>query len=154
MYTIAALTAAFKVDGHRADIVILKTARAQAAYEGRTASPTGILLAAELALPHRMKKQPFHHSELTPTNCRNASSSCRVVHSGEPSEAEKNPEANGKKKVITETGEQDNPDQPPDAEPRRSKRSSARRCALVGRRKKVKVGETFEPRNSTPPWIN
>ncbi|MCB0075052.1 MAG: ATP-binding protein, partial [Caldilineaceae bacterium] len=35
LYTIAALTSSFKVDGHRADIVILRTARAQAAYEGR-----------------------------------------------------------------------------------------------------------------------
>ena len=31
MYTIAALTSSFKVDGHRADIVILRTARAHAA---------------------------------------------------------------------------------------------------------------------------
>jgi Mg-chelatase subunit ChlI len=67
MYTIAALTASFKVDGHRADIVILKTARAQAAYEGRLQiNDKDILLAAELALPHRMKKQPFQDSVLNP----------------------------------------------------------------------------------------
>lgn len=67
MYTIAALTASFKVDGHRADIVILKTARAQAAYDGRLQiSDKDILLAAELALPHRMKKQPFQDSVLNP----------------------------------------------------------------------------------------
>ncbi|MEZ4733214.1 MAG: hypothetical protein R3E79_39465 [Caldilineaceae bacterium] len=30
LYTIAALTASFKVDGHRADIVILRTARSAA----------------------------------------------------------------------------------------------------------------------------
>ena len=60
LYTIAALTADFHVDGHRADIVILKTARAQAAYEGRFAvTEHDILLAAELALPHRLKKAPF-----------------------------------------------------------------------------------------------
>jgi Mg-chelatase subunit ChlI len=67
LYTIAALTASFKVDGHRADIVILKTARAQAAYDGRLQiSDKDILLAAELALPHRMKKQPFQDSVLNP----------------------------------------------------------------------------------------
>jgi Mg-chelatase subunit ChlI len=67
MYTIAALTASFKVDGHRADIVILKTARAQAAYDGRLQiNDKDILLAAELALPHRMKKQPFQDSVLNP----------------------------------------------------------------------------------------
>ncbi len=67
LYTIAALTASFHVDGHRADIVILKTARAQAAFEGRTyITDRDILLAAELALPHRMKKQPFQDSVLSP----------------------------------------------------------------------------------------
>jgi Mg-chelatase subunit ChlI len=67
MYTIAALTASFKVDGHRADIVILKTARAQAAYDGRLQiNDKDILLAAELALPHRMKKQPFQETVLNP----------------------------------------------------------------------------------------
>jgi Mg-chelatase subunit ChlI len=67
MYTIAALTSSFKVDGHRADIVILRTARAQAAYDGRLQiNDRDILLAAELALPHRMKKQPFQESVLNP----------------------------------------------------------------------------------------
>jgi Mg-chelatase subunit ChlI len=67
LYTIAALTASFKVDGHRADIVILKTARAQAAFEGRShITDHDILMAAELALPHRMKKQPFQEAALQP----------------------------------------------------------------------------------------
>ncbi len=67
LYTIATLTASFKVDGHRADIVILRTARAQAAYDGRAEiTDRDILLAAELALPHRMKKQPFQESALNP----------------------------------------------------------------------------------------
>jgi magnesium chelatase subunit I len=65
LYTIAALTASFKVDGHRADIVILRTARAQAAYDGRLQiNDNDILIAAELALPHRMKKQPFQDSTM------------------------------------------------------------------------------------------
>jgi Mg-chelatase subunit ChlI len=68
LYTIAALTSSFQVDGHRADIVILNTARARAAYEGRVEiNDRDILLAAELALPHRMKKQPFQDSYLTPS---------------------------------------------------------------------------------------
>jgi Mg-chelatase subunit ChlI len=55
------------VDGHRADIVILKTARAQAALDGRLQiTDRDILLAAELTLPHRMKKQPFQESVLNP----------------------------------------------------------------------------------------
>jgi magnesium chelatase subunit I len=72
LYTIAALTASFRVDGHRADIVILRTARAQAAYEGRLQiNDHDILLAAELALPHRMKKQPFQESALNPDQLQN-----------------------------------------------------------------------------------
>jgi Mg-chelatase subunit ChlI len=72
LYTIATLTASFKVDGHRADIVILKTARAQAAFDGRFAiNDRDILLAAELALPHRMKKQPFQDSVLNPDQLQN-----------------------------------------------------------------------------------
>ncbi len=60
LFTIAALTGEFEVDGHRADITILKTAQAHAAFEGRThITERDILLAAELALPHRLKRQPF-----------------------------------------------------------------------------------------------
>jgi Mg-chelatase subunit ChlI len=60
LYTIAELTAEMEVDGHRADIVILKTAIAHAAFEGRTMiTESDILLAAELALPHRLRRKPF-----------------------------------------------------------------------------------------------
>ncbi|HEX9013378.1 MAG TPA: hypothetical protein VF813_07675, partial [Anaerolineaceae bacterium] len=57
---IAALTAAFPVDRHRADLVILKTARANAALEGRlNLLPEDVAAGAELALPHRLKHSPF-----------------------------------------------------------------------------------------------
>jgi Mg-chelatase subunit ChlI len=60
LYTIAELTSEMEVDGHRADIVILKAAIAHAAFEGRQAvHELDILLAAELALPHRLRRQPF-----------------------------------------------------------------------------------------------
>jgi magnesium chelatase ATPase subunit I len=65
LYTIAELTAEFEVDGHRADIVILKAALANAAFEGRlTVSDTDIFLCAELALPHRLHKKPLQDSAL------------------------------------------------------------------------------------------
>lgn len=65
LFTIAQLTTSFKVDGHRADIVILKTARAHAAWQGRMAiHEQDILLAAELALPHRLKRQPFEETAM------------------------------------------------------------------------------------------
>jgi Mg-chelatase subunit ChlI len=65
LFTIANLTASLGVDGHRADLVILKAARAHAAYEGRTEiTERDILLAAELALPHRLKRGPFSETTL------------------------------------------------------------------------------------------
>jgi len=64
LFAIAALTAEMDVDGHRADIVILKAALAHAAFEGREdICETDILLAAELALPHRMRRRPFEDTE-------------------------------------------------------------------------------------------
>lgn len=65
LLAIAALTASMQVDGHRADLVILKAARAHAAYEGRTdINQRDIALAAELALPHRLRRGPFQQVEI------------------------------------------------------------------------------------------
>ena len=65
MLAIASLTSSLNVDGHRADLVILKAARAQAAFEGRTSiTDRDIALAAELALPHRMKGGPFQREQM------------------------------------------------------------------------------------------
>jgi Mg-chelatase subunit ChlI len=75
LYTIAELTAAYNVDGHRADIVILKAALAHAALRlsrdgtGQREEPAvtevDILAAAELALPHRLRRQPFQDGALS-----------------------------------------------------------------------------------------
>lgn len=66
LYTIAALTSSLHVDGHRADLVILKAARAQAAYEGRThIEHSDILLATELAIPHRLRRGPFTDAQVS-----------------------------------------------------------------------------------------
>jgi Mg-chelatase subunit ChlI len=65
LFAIATLTASLHVDGHRADLVILKAARAHAAYEGRTSlTDRDIALAAELALPHRLRRGPFQSAEV------------------------------------------------------------------------------------------
>jgi Mg-chelatase subunit ChlI len=66
LLSIAALTSSLNVDGHRADLVILKAARAQAAFDGRTSiTDRDIALAAELALPHRIKRSPFNQAQMT-----------------------------------------------------------------------------------------
>ncbi|MCI0725465.1 MAG: magnesium chelatase, partial [Chloroflexi bacterium] len=63
---IAGLTASLKVDGHRADLVILRGAQAHAAFYGRNCiSDEDIVLAAELALPHRIKARPFQDASFT-----------------------------------------------------------------------------------------
>ncbi len=66
LIAIASLTSSLNVDGHRSDLVILKTAKAHAAFEGRKEiSERDIALAAELALPHRIKRGPFHQAEMS-----------------------------------------------------------------------------------------
>jgi magnesium chelatase subunit I len=60
LYEIAQYCLDVGVDGHRGDIVILKTAKTLAAYEGRSAvCSEDIQAAAELALPHRIRRQPL-----------------------------------------------------------------------------------------------
>jgi len=66
LQSIAALTTSMGVDGHRADLVILRAARAHAALMGRRAiTDEDIILAAELALPHRVKHGPFQKTEVS-----------------------------------------------------------------------------------------
>lgn len=66
LLSIAALSADLNVDGHRADLVVLKTARANAAFENRLAiSDRDIAMAAELAYPHRIRRGPFHQTEIS-----------------------------------------------------------------------------------------
>lgn len=67
LLSIASLTASLNVEGHRSDLVILKAARAQAAFDSRTKiTDLDIALAAELALPHRIRRGPFHQGDITP----------------------------------------------------------------------------------------
>lgn len=59
-FEIAAYCLDVGVDGHRGDIIILKTAKTIAAFNGRTeVIREDIDTAAELALPHRMRRQPL-----------------------------------------------------------------------------------------------
>jgi Mg-chelatase subunit ChlI len=68
LMAIATLTSEARVDGHRADMVILKAARANAAFEGRDrVSKSDILLAFALAIPHRLKRGPFSDAAVNMT---------------------------------------------------------------------------------------
>jgi magnesium chelatase subunit D len=64
---IAALCAAFDVDGMRADLVLARTAVAHAAWRSAdTVGEEDIRVAAELALPHRRRRDPFDDPGLDP----------------------------------------------------------------------------------------
>ncbi|MFZ1178527.1 MAG: AAA family ATPase, partial [Mycobacterium sp.] len=57
---IAAVCAAFDVDGMRADLVVARAAAAHAAWRGASCiEEQDIRVAAELALPHRRRRDPF-----------------------------------------------------------------------------------------------
>ncbi len=56
---------AFEVDGHRADITLIKTAQTIAAFEvDHAVTREHVFRAAILALPHRMRKHPFEDASL------------------------------------------------------------------------------------------
>ena len=106
---IATMMAEMQVDGHRADLVILKTARAHAAYEGRThITDTDIALAIKLAIPHRLKRGPFADANAQLDNIENqlAEQRAEMGDDGDASETTEDGEAsaqdadaNSKKKV-------------------------------------------------------
>ena len=60
MELVARLGIELQVDGHRSDIMLLKAALATAALEGaEELSPEHVYTAAELVLPHRLRRLPF-----------------------------------------------------------------------------------------------
>ncbi|WP_371378596.1 ATP-binding protein [Sporomusa aerivorans] len=62
---VAKLAIILEVDGHRADITVIKTAMTLAALDGRRqALAEDIKKAARLALPHRMRRRPFEDGTL------------------------------------------------------------------------------------------
>ena len=85
---IAALCAAFDVDGMRADLVVARTAVAHAAWRGAdTVAEEDIRVAAELALPHRRRRDPFDDPGLDPEQLDEA-----MQQAGESADSEPDPE--------------------------------------------------------------
>lgn len=63
--TVAKLAVELGVDGHRADITVIKTALTIAAFNARTeVELDDIKQAAKLVLPHRMRRRPFEEGQL------------------------------------------------------------------------------------------
>ncbi|HEY9265078.1 MAG TPA: AAA family ATPase, partial [Mycobacterium sp.] len=115
---IAALCAAFDVDGMRADLVVARTAVAHAAWRGSAAGASGatgkitgaseatgkitvdeedIRVAAELALPHRRRRDPFDDPGLDPGRLDDAMQQAgeSADDGGEPAEPDPDPDPPG-----------------------------------------------------------
>ncbi|OBG81229.1 hypothetical protein A5699_08930 [Mycobacterium sp. E802] len=90
---IAALCAAFDVDGMRADLVVARTAVAHAAWRGATTvTEDDIRVAAELALPHRRRRDPFDDPGLDPDRLDEAMQQAGESAQAPQSEADPDPD--------------------------------------------------------------
>jgi len=157
--TIATMMSELGVDGHRADLVVLKAARAHAALEKRTRlSDRDILLAAELALPHRLKRHPLQEAEVTLGDLAERLAEAHAqnpIEAGVEEESEGTAEMAGKKKGV--------PEEPRDEEPLTERAKAMREPALQtvpqwpseGRwwegGEEVAIGEDFAPRRLDTP---
>lgn len=84
---IAALCAAFDVDGMRADLVVARTAVAHAAWRGAdTVEEEDIRAAAELALPHRRRRDPFDDPGIDPAQLDEALEATNDAGTASPEE--------------------------------------------------------------------
>jgi magnesium chelatase subunit D len=144
------ICAEYQVDGLRGDIVMYKTASTIAAYEGRTeVSVEDVREAAEMALLHRQRRQPFQQPHLATEQLDNLiqeyqnrprDRESRDQDSAEPdtdegdsnTPDESNPEESGSQDQWFETGEPFTVRaltvEPPDQRPRRG---SGRRAKTV-----------------------
>ena len=117
----------FQVDGLRADIVMYKTAVTLAAYAGRTrVNEEDIRDAAELALLHRRRRQPFEQPRMDPGDLDRSIDNHRQQQPPEP--------------------EPDRPDTPPppDQREREPERQSAEDEQVVA------AGDPYAVRNLAP----
>jgi magnesium chelatase subunit D len=106
---IAALCAAFDVDGMRADLVVARTAAAHAAWRGvTTVEEQDIRVAAELALPHRRRRDPFDDPGIDRDQLDQA-----LEQAGKDPEPDPDPPGGGQS--ANDTASQ--PDSPPNGKP-------------------------------------
>jgi magnesium chelatase subunit D len=102
---IAALCAAFDVDGMRADLVVARTAVAHAAWRGAgRVEEQDVRVAAELALPHRRRRDPFDDPGLDPDQLDEAMNQAGEAADEQPPEPEPEPDPPGGGEVDPEGG--------------------------------------------------
>jgi magnesium chelatase subunit D len=117
---IAALCAAFDVDGMRADLVLARTAVAHAAWRGATTvEEQDIRVAAELALPHRRRRDPFDDHGIDRDQLDEALAQAGAESTGDP-EPDRDPPGGGQ--AANEPGPQ--PDSPSAGNPAPTRQSA------------------------------
>jgi magnesium chelatase subunit D len=117
---IAALCAAFDVDGMRADLVVARTAVAHAAWRGaKTVAEQDIRVAAELALPHRRRRDPFDDHGIDRDQLDEALAAAGAESTGDP---DPDPEPPGGGQAANDPGPQ--PDTPAAGNPAPARQSA------------------------------
>ena len=124
---IAALCSAFDVDGMRADLVVARTAVAHAAWRGAdTVAEEDIRVAAELALPHRRRRDPFDDPGLDPDQLDDAMA--QAAESADEPEPEPDPDPQGGGDSISDDGSGQPVPQRNSKAPRPDRVQRRRRC--------------------------
>ncbi|UQX10239.1 magnesium chelatase subunit D family protein [Candidatus Mycobacterium methanotrophicum] len=129
---IAALCAAFDVDGMRADLVIARTAVAHAAWCGRdTVGEDDIRVAAELALPHRRRRDPFDDPGIDPGQLDAALAAADPDLAGPPDDPDPEPDPPGAGQGMNDAEPQLNSSRPQTSRPSASPSATFRTRALT-----------------------
>lgn len=103
---IAALCAAFDVDGMRADLVVARTATAHAAWRGsKVVTEDDVRIAAELALPHRRRRDPFDEPGISEEQLDDA-----MRDAAEEADRARNPELESSEESGEFESDEDRPD--------------------------------------------
>jgi magnesium chelatase subunit D len=146
---IAELTSSFHVDGHRADIVILKAAIAGAAFAGRRwVEEMDILEAAELALPHRLRRQPFDNGS---TDMQTLQSRLDEAQSRTQEAQAQAQGASGTAEKKTVSDEQEQADSAETADPFLTGQNETSSEPGQGASRQVDVGTVFKPQRISSP---
>ncbi|MBI2844914.1 MAG: putative cobaltochelatase [Chloroflexi bacterium] len=149
LYAIAQMTAELGVDGHRADIVILKAGLAHASLRGNLILESqDILLAAELSLIHRIKKRPLGEDGGSgPEFKQTLQKTLAVPHQPAPAPTPRMTKKASDQEILDE----DQPYPPPPPAPRPDANPEHSQPSQGTPQAKFQPGTSFKPRRITTP---
>lgn len=137
LHQIAEICINLAVDGHRADFLIARTARTIAAFDERKEiTEEDVKEAAELVLPHRMRKKPFEQPQLLQQEIE------KTLNKKEPQETKNNEhqDSGGQREQNEEQESSSNQDDEEDS------KGSLERVFDVGERKKLELRPSKDKR--------